>query len=316
MRNKLLVSVFATALAALAFTACENKTAADVTEVCTDMVKESLHKSARSLVSLDGEVLTIEELEFAGGVNDNRLIYRTLSFGNGVYKPKTVDTLTYEYGEWQDQNTTFTLHVTPKTGAPYTLLYNGNAFITPEGRKIGGDGLNLAARVEKWEKTINTLPNTKWEATFEGEFVMDSIFRDSIRNIFIPPMTYKTDTIKIFSGKMDTLSADTTCYYTIEFTHNPATNATTGHFYQKSVRSTYDRATKQTTIVSQDSVKYDYNWFFTEVSSDSKFMIELKSLTSGVEGEKLNISKYKVDDAGKPAEFLLNGLTFKPVVNP
>ena len=316
MRNKLLVSVFATAIAALAFTACENKTAADVTEVCTDMVKESLHKSARSLVSLDGEVLTIEELEFAGGINDNRLIYRTLSFGNGVYKAKTVDTLTYEYGEWQDQNTTFTLIVTPKTGEPYKLLYNGNSLITPAGHVLGGEGLNNAARVEKWEKTLATLPNTKWEATYGAEFVMDSIFRDSIRTIFIPPMTYKTDTIKIFSGKMDTLSADTTCYYTIEFTHNPATNATTGHFYQKSVRSTYDRATKQTTIVSQDSVKYDYNWFFTEVSSDSKFIIELKSLTSGVEGEKLNISKYKVDDAGAPAEFLLNGLTFKPVVNP
>lgn len=315
MRNKLLVSVFATALAALAFTACENKTA-DVTEVCTDMMKDNLHKSARSLVSLDGEVLTIEEYEFAGGVNDNRLIYRTMSFGNGVYKPKTVDTLTYEYGEWQDLNTTFTLLVTPSAGEPYTLLYKGNSLITPDGRAIGGEGLNNAARVEKWEKTINTLPNTKWEATFEGEFVMDSIFRDSIRNIFIPPMTYKTDTIKIFSGKMDTLSADTTCYYSFEFTQDPISKATTGHFYRKSVRSTYDRATKQTTIVSQDSVKYDYNWFFTEVSSDAKFMIELKSLTSGVEGEKLNISKYKLDDAGKPAEFLLNGMTFKPVVNP
>ena len=144
---------------------------------------------------------------------------------------------------------------------------------------------------------------------------MDSIFRDSIRTIFIPPMTYKKDTIKIFSGKIDTLSADTTCYYTIEFTHNPTTNATTGHFYQKSVRSTYDRATKQTTIVTQKVREFDYNWFFTEVSSDAKFVIELKGVAGG-DGEKLNISKYKVDDTGKAAEFLLNGLTFKPVVNP
>jgi hypothetical protein len=312
MRNKLLVSVFAVGLAAFALTSCETKDAPDVTAVCSDMVKESLHKSARSLLLLDGEVLTMEEYEFLGGVNDNRLLYRTIKFGNGVYEPKSVDTMTYEYGEWQEQNTTFTLHVTPSTGLPYTLLYRGNAFITPEGHIIGGEGLNNAARVEKWEKALNTFPNTKWEATFRGEFVMDSVFRDSIRTTFIPPATYKKDTIQIFTGKMDTLSADTTCQYIIEFKHDATTNATTGHLYQKSVRSTYNRETKEETIVNQEIKEYDYNWFFTEVSSDSKFMIQLKSTTPGIEGEKLNISKYKND--GTTVEFLLKGLTFKPYV--
>ena len=312
MRNKLLVSVFAVGLAAFALTSCETKDAPNVTEVCSDMVKESLHKSARSLVQLDGEVLSIEEYEFLGGVNDNRLLYRAIKFGNGVNDPKSVDTMTYEYGEWQEQNTTFTLHVTPSTGLPYTLLYRGNAFITPEGHIIGGEGLNNAARVEKWEKALSTFPNTKWEATYRAEFVMDSIFRDSIRTTFIPPATYKKDTIQIFTGQMDTLSADTTCRYILEFEQNPSTLATVGHFYELSVRSTYNRETKTTDTISQTLKEYDYNWFFTEVSSDAKFMIQLKSITPGIEGEKLNISKYKNDET--TAEFLLNGMTFKPYV--
>ena len=311
MKNKLLVSVFATAVVAFAFTSCE-KPKTDVTAVCSDMIKSSIHKTPRSLVLVDGEKLTIEEYEFPGDINDNRLVFRTIAFGNGVNTPKKVENLTYEYGEWQDQNTTFSLRVFPEAGAPYTLLYRGNALITPEGHVIGGEGLNNAARVEKFEKTLASFPNTKWEGSFRGEFVLDSIFRDSIRNIFIPPATYKKDTFKIFTGKMDTLSADTVCYYSIEFKQDAATAATTGHFYQKSVRSTYDRATKEETIVSQDVKEYDHNWFFSDVSSDAKFVIMLKSTTTA-DSEKLSISKYKTDDAGKPAEFLLNGLTFKPV---
>ena len=60
MKNKLLVSVFALAIVAFAITSCE-KPKTDVTAVCSDMIKSSLHKTPRSLVSLEGEVLTIEE---------------------------------------------------------------------------------------------------------------------------------------------------------------------------------------------------------------------------------------------------------------
>ena len=316
MKNKLLVSVFAVGIAVLAFTSCENKTSPNVTEVSTDLVKQSLHKTPRSLTMLNGEVLTIEEYEFPGGVNDNRLIYRLISFGNGVSTPKRVDSLTYEYGEWQEQNTTFTLHVFPKTGEPYNLLFRGNAIITPEGHVIGGEGLDNTARVEKWEKTLATLPNTKWKGEFKGEYVMDSIFRDSIRTTFIPPMTFKYDTIKIFTGQMDTLSADTACYYTFEFKQDAATKATTGHYYQRSVRTTYNRETKQETVKDENIVEYDYNWYFSEVSSDAKFMIELKNVLDATKGEKLNMSKYKTDDAGNAAEFLLYGLNFTRDMNP
>ena len=314
MKNKLLVSVFAMAIAAFAFTSCESES--NVTDVCSDMVKESMHKNARSLLVQDDQSLVIEEYEFAGGVNDNRLIYRTIAFGNGVNTPKRVDTLTYEYGEWQDNNTTFTLNVYPTSGPAYTLLYRGNAFITPEGHVIGGEGLDNAARVEKWEQVLASFPNTKWQGAFKGEFVLDSIFRDSIRSTFIPPMTIKYDTIQIFTGKMDTLSADTACYYTLTFNQDAATKATTGHLYQRSVRSTYNRETKEESIASETIKEYDYNWFFSEVSSNAKFVIQLKSVTPGIEGEKLSISKYKADDAGNAAEFLLNGLTFTRDVNP
>ena len=315
MKNKLLVSVFATAVAAFAFTSCE-KDGPSVMDVNSDMVKESLHKTARSLVMLDGEVLSMEEYEFPGGINDNRLIHRTIAFGNGVNLPKKVDTLTYEYGEWRDQNTTYTLTVTPKNGEPYTLLYRGNALITPEGNIIGGEGLENSARVEKWEQVLASFPNTKWEGAYKAEFVLDSIFRDSIRTTFIPPMTFKYDTIKIFTGKMDTLSADTACYFTLEFNQDVATNATTGHFCQKEVRTTYNRETKEVIPVSEKTREYDCNWFFSEVSSNAKFSIQLKPAIVGVEAEKLSISKYKVDAEANTAEFLLNGITFTRVVNP
>ena len=313
MKNKLLVSVFVVAIAAFAFTSCETKS--NVTDVCSDMIKESMHKSARSLVQQEGQSLTISEYEFLGGVEDNRMVYRTIAFGNGVDEPKRVDTLTYQYGDWGEANTSFSLIVTPARGESYTLWYKGNAFITPDGRTIGGEGIDNTARVEKWEKTIASFPNTEWEAEFKGEYVKDTVWEDSIRTIFIPPMTFKTDTIKVFKGKMDTLSADTTCYFRFSVNRD-ANHANTGHFYQKSVRSTYDRETKQTTIVSELEKEYDCNWYFSEVSSDAKFTIVLESLTPGVEGDKLSISKYKVDEEGKAAEFLLGGLTYKAPAQP
>lgn len=311
MKNKLLVSVFAVAIA-FAFTACETKS--NVTDVCTDMVKESLHKSARSLVELNGQRLTISEYEFLGGVDDNRMVYRRIAFGHKTGEVKRVDSLTYEYGEWGNANTTFSLFVTPTDGSePYTLLYKGNAFITPDGRSIGGEGVDNTARVEKWEKTLASLPNTDWEAMYEGDYVLDSVFEDSIRTTFIPPMTFITDTIQVFKGKMDTLSADTTCIIRFDLRRN-ATGDNMGQFYKKSVRSTYDRTTKTASVVSEKVTEYDFNWFFSDVSSDAKFTIILKNTTTGEE-EKLNISKYKVDDAGAALEFLLGGLTYtRPVL--
>ena len=307
MKNKLLVSVFAAAIAMFAFSSCETKS--DVTGVCTDMVKQSLHKSARSLVQQDEQKLTISEYEFLGGVDDNRLVYRTIAFGNGVNEPKKVDTMTYEYGEWSEQNTVYSLYVTPRNGEPFTLKYKGNALITPDGRAIGGEGTENTARVEKWEKTIASFPNTEWEAMFEGEYLLDSVFEDSIRTIFIPPMTFKTDTIKVFKGKMDTVNADTTCYFRFDVERNAA-NANTGHFYKRSVRSKYNREAQKADTLSIEIKEYDCTWFFSDVSSDAKFIVTLKSTTAGVDGDVLSISKYKTDDAGKASDFLLYGLTF------
>lgn len=308
MKNKLLVNVFALTVAAFAIISCENKS--NVTDVCEGMVKESMHKSVRSLAQQDGQKLTISEYEFLGGVNDNRMVYRTIAFGNGIDEPKRVDSLTYEYGEWGEANTSYALYITPRSGEPYTLWYKGNSFITPDGRSIGGEGTDNTARVEKWERTIASFSNTDWEATFRGELVMDSIFEDSIRSTFIPPMTIRYDTIKVFKGKMDTLSADTTCYFHIELQRNPATLANTGHFYKKSVRTKYNRESKTETVEREDVKEYDCNWFFSEVTSDAKFVITLQSLTPGIEGDVLSISKYKVDDAGEAVELLLGGLTY------
>ena len=310
MKNKLLVSVFAVAIASFALTSCETKS--NVTEVCTDMVKESMHKYARSLVQLDGQALTISEYEFLGKVDDSRMVYRTLSFGNGSFKPLQVDTLSYQYGEWNEDNTEFSLLITPATGDPYTLIYKGNAFITPDGRSIGGEGTENSARAEKWNKVIASISNTEWEAAFYDEYVLDSIFRDSIRTRFIPAQGgLVTDTIQVFSGKMDTLSADTACYYPIELKHDPATLANTGHFRQRSVRTTYDRDTKTESIESEKVDEYDCNWYFSDVSSDAKFSIVLLNTTTpDAKPVTLSISKYKMDDAAAGQEFLLGGLTY------
>lgn len=313
MKNKFLLTVFAMATAVFAFTSCETKS--NVTDVCSDMVKESLHKSARSLVQLDGQSMTVSEYEFPGGVNDNRLVYRTLSFGNGVNKPKQIDTLTYEYGEWQEKNTVFTLFVTPRSGEPYSLLYKSNSLVTSDGRAYGGEGTSNTARVDKWEKTLRSIPNTDWEGIFRGEFVVDSIFEDSIRKTFIPPMTIRYDTIKVFKGKMDTINADTTCLCRLVLNRDANTFANTGHYYTKSVRSRYDRETQKVIIISEVEKEYDCTWYFSDLTSDSKFVITLKG-TNGNDVDVLNISKYKTDDDGNAQEFLQNGLTFTRPAKP
>ena len=321
MKNKLLVSVFAVAIAALAFTSCEPKS--DVTAVCTDLVKGTLHganagtSAARGFMQLDGQTLVVAEYEFPSqDVNDPILLHRVIAFGDGTFEPKKVDTLRYEYGEWQSQGTAFTLYVTPKEGAPYVLKYNGDALVEPDGRVYGGSTAANAARVEKWEKVIATLPNTNWEGEFRGEFVLDSAFRDSIRTRFIPPMTFITDTIKIFDH-MDTVSADTTCLYKLNFVRDLNTLANTGHYYQRQRRTSYNRETKETTIISEHVYEYDFRWIFSEVSSEKKFTVQLANTTTpGVEGEKLSISKYELDSVGDASSFLLGGATFTRPVQP
>lgn len=327
MKNKLLVSVFALGLAAFAFTSCETKS--NVTEVCTDLLKGTLHgvaaasgdapSATRGFVKIDGSTLLLAEYEFPSkDVNDSRLLYREIAFGDGSFAPKKVDTLSYEYGEWQDQNTVFTLLVTPKAGDPYTLKYRGDALIAPDGRAFGGSTSLSSARVEKLEKVIGTFPNTDWEATFRGEFVTDSIFRDSIKVTFIPPMSFKYDTIKVFDH-MDTVSADTTCYYKLIFNREPGTFANTGHYYRKQFRSTYDRETKETTIVSEsvNVYEYDFRWMFSDLATDAKFTVQLTNTSQpGVEGEKLSIARYTLDSLGVASEFALGGLTYKRPVQP
>lgn len=308
-------------LATIAFTSCENKS--DVTAVCTDMLKETLHgvnpgtSAVRGYVQLDVPTLLIAEYEFASkNVNDPVLLYRTMAFGDGSYTAKKVDTLTYEYGEWLDNGSAFSLIVTPKTGAPFVLRYSGDALTEPDGRVFGGSTAANVARVEKWEKVINSFPNTDWEGTFKGEYVLDSIFRDSIRTTYIPPMTFKKDTIKIFDH-MDTISADTTCLYKLNFVRDLNTLDNTGHYYRKEMRTKYDKQTKETTVISTKIVEYDFRWMFSEVSTDKKFTVLLANTSNpDAEGEYLSISKYELDDAGVAASFLLGGVNYKRPVNP
>ena len=321
MKNKLLVSVFAVAIAALAFTSCEPKS--DVTAATTDLLKQTLHgvaegkSAARGFAQMDGQTLTLAEYEFPSkDVNNNILLYRTMTFGDGVFSPKSVDTLTYEYGEWQDHGTVFTLLITPQTdAAPYILKYRGDAFIEPDGRVFGGATTANVARVEKLEKVISTFPNTDWEGTFRGEFVLDSIFRDSIRTTFIPPMTFKKDTIKIFDH-MDTISADTTCLFKLDFVRDLTTFDNTGHYYRKEVRSTYDKQTKETTIMSTNIVEYDFRWALSEISTDKKFTVQLLNTTTpSAEEEQLSISKFELDSVGVAKSFLLGGVNYaRPVL--
>lgn len=319
MKNKLLVSVFATAIVALAFTACEPQV--DVTEVTTDLLKQTLHgvkdgtSAARGLTELDAEKLYIAEFEFASkDVNDPILLFRQIAFGDGAYMAKQVDTLTYEYAGWRDQGSAFTLLVKPRSGETFLLTYKGDAFIAPDGTVYGGSTAANAARVEKWEKVINTFPNTDWEATFKGDYVLDSAFRDSIRTIPKPKLHY--DTIKVFDH-MDTVAADTTCFYRLIFERDVNTLANTGHYYRKEIRSEYDRETKESTVISTKIVEYDFHWMFTEVSSDKKFTVQLASTSPDVAGDKLSISKYELDEAGLAASFLLGGLDYtRPVVVP
>ena len=323
MKNKLLVSVFAVGIAVFAFTSCETKS--NVTEVCTDLLKGSLHgnaattgdvpSAARGFILLDEQGLHFAEYEFPSkDVNDPVLLYRSIAFGDGLNEPKRVDTLHYEYGEWEAQNTVFTLLVTPKTGDPFVLKYQGDALTGPDGIVYGGTTATNAARVEKLEKVANTFSNTDWEATFRGEFVLDSVFRDSV--YWKPfPKPGKWDTIPWFDH-MDTVSADTTCHHKYVFVRDLLTNANTGLYVRKEVRSEYDRVTKETKVISEKVSEYAFRWMISELATDAKFTVQLKKLEiPATEAEKLSISKYALDSLGVASEFTLDGLLYtRPVL--
>jgi hypothetical protein len=159
------------------------------------------------------------------------------------------------------------------------------------------------------DKVIGNLPNTKWEGLFEDEFVLDSVFRDSVRVSFIPPMTFIYDTIQVFE-RMDTVSADTTCYYLIDFNRDATTFANTGHYYRKEVRTKYDKSTRTCDTLSVNIKEYDGTWFIDGFSSDSRFSIGFLSATPGTVGDPLSISKFVMGDASKPDGFLYNGASF------
>ena len=310
MKNKLLVSVFAVVIASLAFTSCESKS--DAMDVMDDLIKSTIHKSARGLAKVEGQNLTIEEFEFLGNVNDDRLAYRTITYGNGTYQEKQVDTLRYEYAGWNENRTAYYLFVTPSNGEPYKLTYQGNALITSDQKTYGGESSNNVARVEKFESIIATFPNVAWEGTYEAEFVRDSVFRDSIRTRIIPPMTFITDTIQIFDH-MDTISADTTCSIRYEFYRDPVTMKNTGYVIKNGIRSHYDREKKQAIIDDETVWECSFEWFFSSVSTDKKFTISAISKTEGKEDMTLNISAYNLDESGKPFVFTLGGITYKAV---
>lgn len=322
MKNKLLVSLFVVVAASLAFTSCKPKS--DAKDVCDDLVKASIHKSPRSLLILNGDVLAIKEYEFASAsVGDNRVIYRELSFGNGAAQTKKVENLTYQYGAWDEHYTAYSMSFSPAT--PYaSVWYRGNSFIAPDGLVFGGEGNANTARVEKWEKTLGTMLNTDWEAIFRDEFELDSVFRDSIYKHMSHGKIVR-DTIKVFDH-MDTLCADTTKLIYIALNRDSSHN-NTGVYYQKETRAEYDSVAQAVKIIDQKESQYNFNWYFSEVSSDSKFKIILKDASTGEAKDTLDISKYKyetkVDTTTVPPttkvthEFLRGGLMYKrPAVNP
>lgn len=312
MKNKLLVSVFAMAIAAFALTSCNRKS--DVKDVSTDLLKETLHGSVRSLSQLDGETLTLSEYEFpSANVNDNRLIYRTITFGNGKSEPKKVENLTYQYGEWSEDATKFSLFVTPANGSPYTLWFRSNAFFAPDGKVFNLVG----ARVEKWEKSISSLSNSDWEYKFMDELTVDSIIDTIYKSIlppFNPPYKYKYDTV-YYEDSVNVLAADTTCSYEYIFNHDASTFANTGKYRCTSVRSKYDRKTATSDTISKTVLEeFDFEWFFSDVTSDAKFTIVVRNTDKEEKDRVLEINKFKTDVEGKSGNFLLDGHTYELLV--
>ena len=123
-----------------------------------------------------------------------------------------------------------------------------------------------------WESVI---PMT--EHRIGAGYVLDSVFRDSIRTRFIPPTTFVTDTIKIFD-RIDTIPADTLCscmnkelksYYTFSLQAEPGVE-----FKLREVNDPdwsnqivyYDEASGQW---------YDFSNFVLDIPSDYEWIIDL-----------------------------------------
>lgn len=306
--NRLLYACVVAALAGV-FTSCEPKS--NVMDICGDLLKETMYKSpARSMMKVDGLTTYFEEYELVGGQKEQKMVRRTLTFGDKVYVPQQDENLSFQYGEWGDKNTSFSLYVTPETSAPYTLWYQNNAFKTPAGTIIGGDGTNLSARIERMESTMKIFPNTEWAGEFKGEFVLDSAFKDSVYNVPIPfPPFFKQETKRVFAGRMDTVSADTTCRFELVVNRDPVSFENTGVYTKVSCRWTYDRDAKAAKLVSKDSVTIDYHWTISDFTSPSKFTVLIQDNTSE-EQSSLSISKF---DMEKTKSLLLGGVTYKLV---
>ena len=127
-------------------------------------------------------------------------------------------------------------------------------------------------------------------------------------------MTFITDTIQVFDH-MDTVSADTTCRYMLRFDRDAATLANTGHFLRVETRTKYDKATHTCDTISDPKItEFDGTWYFSGVSSDSKFTIDFVPKDPDVGKEILSISKFRMGDPAKPDEFLYQGATFHRII--
>lgn len=165
--------------------------------------------------------------------------------------------------------------------------------------------------------------NTDWEATFRDKYEVDSVFRDSIYKHMSHGKIVR-DTIKVFDH-LDTLCADTTACYYVKLNRDSAYK-NTGFFSLTEFHVKYDSVSKTNDTSDIKIKEYDFEWYFSEVSSDAKFKIILKDASTGEAKDTLDISKYKyetkVDTTTVPPttkvthEFLRGGLMYKrPAVN-
>ena len=287
MKNKLLVSAFAMAFVALAFTSCKEKV--DFDAIC-DGISNQTVQGIFSGASLYGDSLFVTEYNF---LKDGTAEFDVMVFGDGIYKaPQKTKFSSWEFGEYNNQNLGRYIILHPADGGAPRKVNFIRAAIEEDGLPIMGDKNDKITEMTTVQESVL---GKKWAGSDTVFFKIDTVVNVLKLDTVLRRTGYKKDEdgnimrdslgYPIWEYVVDHI--DTTITPTkmkwpiapksinvrrIEINRDSTSLTNTGKWYM--MNKEYEINDKRVTTLKVDTMaSYDFHWNYLSFKSSSAFSI-------------------------------------------
>ena len=273
MKNKLLVSAFAMAFVALAFTSCKEKV--DFDAIC-DGISNQTVQGIFSGASLYGDSLFVTEYNFK---KDGTVEFVGMVTGDGIYKaPIKAQFSSWEFGEYNNQKLGRYIILHPADGSEARKVNFIRAAIEEDGLPIMGDKND---KVTDLPKTETAITGKKWHGNDTTFYKIDTIMNvmqvDSIVYKHKEGKKYVIDSVHYDTTYIQTkmkwaVGPKTIAERRIELNRNETTLENTGKWYMVEKAYEYDKNRNPKQVLDTIS-SYDFHWTFVSYASTAAFSI-------------------------------------------